>query len=54
MDHTVLYVPYTFEHFLCESGEVTEVPSWARKVHIYLGNISSTNKNCYTWDKVGE
>ena len=40
MDHTVSYLT----HFLCESGKV---PSWVRKVHIYLDNTSSTNKNCY-------
>lgn len=40
MDHTVSYLT----HFLCESGEV---PSWVKKVHIYLDNTSSTNKNYY-------
>lgn len=39
-DHTVSYLT----HFLCESGEV---PSWVKRVHIYLDNASSTNKNYY-------
>ena len=31
-------------HYLTESGEV---PSWVRKVQIYLDNTCSTNKNGY-------
>ena len=39
-DHTVSYL----QHYICQSGKV---PSWVRRVHLYLDNTGSTNKNAY-------
>ena len=40
-DHTVSYLT----HYLIESGAV---PSWVRRIHLYLDNACSTNKNFHT------
>ena len=39
-DHTFSYLI----HYIKESGNV---PPWVRRVHIFLDNAGSTNKNCY-------
>ena len=39
-DHTLSYL----YHFLCESGQV---PSWISRIHLFLDNACSTNKNYY-------
>ena len=39
-DHSVSYLT----HFSKESGNE---PSWNRRVHLFLDNARSTNKNCY-------
>ena len=39
-DHTVSYIT----HYLCESGKI---PSWVRRVHLFMDNACSTNKNYY-------
>ena len=39
-DHTLSYIT----HYLTESGEV---PSWIKRLHIFLDNAGSTNKNAY-------
>ena len=39
-DHTVSYIT----HYLCESGLV---PAWVKRLHIFMDNACSTNKNSY-------
>ena len=39
-DHTVSYMT----NYLCDSGIV---PTWVRRLHLFLDNACSTNKNCY-------
>ena len=39
-DHTLSYLT----HFLTESGVV---PTWVKRIHLFLDNACSTNKNCY-------
>ena len=39
-DHTVLYIT----RYLCESGKI---PSWVRRVDLFMDNACSTNKNYY-------
>lgn len=38
--HTLSYL----YHFLCESGQI---PSWVTRIHLFLDNACSTNKNFY-------
>lgn len=40
-DHTLSY----FTHYLQESGNV---PAWIKRIHLFMDNAGSTNKNCYT------
>ena len=36
-DHTISYL----------TKYISSLPNWVRRVHIFLDNASSTNKNCY-------
>ena len=39
-DHTLSYLT----HYLFASGQV---PSWVKRLHLFMDNACSTNKNCY-------